>query len=119
MRRTIFIIGLVLCSAVFCGGVWANREALVPVRSPIDLAHLAPVEDLPLAAGRVVAVDGQKDKITIDAAIRRYELPAMTRVFHVDNPCLLTGLTPGDKIRFDVRRERQHVYVVTRIENSN
>jgi Cu/Ag efflux protein CusF len=42
----------------------------------------------------------------------------MTRIFPVEDRMLLVGLTPGDKIRFDLERRAGH-YVVTRIENSN
>jgi len=39
-------------------------------------------------------------------------------VLHVDQANLLLGLTPGDKIRFDVNRVGRR-YLVTRLENSN
>jgi Cu/Ag efflux protein CusF len=39
-------------------------------------------------------------------------------IFHVDDRALLTGLTPGDKIRFDVTRAGKR-FTITRLENSN
>jgi hypothetical protein len=39
-------------------------------------------------------------------------------VLHVDHASLLFGLTPGDKIRFDVDRVGRR-YIVTRLEHSN
>lgn len=39
-------------------------------------------------------------------------------VFRVKDAAMLTALTPGDKIRFEVRRDNGG-YVITKIENSN
>lgn len=38
-------------------------------------------------------------------------------IFRVGDPAMLIGLTPGDKIRFKVEREKDG-FVVTRIENA-
>lgn len=120
MRRMALVSWLVLASAILCGGVWA--AAVHKTRSHVavsgDIASLQPVEEFPRAAGRVVAVDGRDSKITVEhGPIRQFYLEGMTRTFHVEDRTMLTGLTPGDKIRFDLQRQRGH-YVITRIENS-
>lgn len=84
-----------------------------------DLAALQPAEELPLAAGRIVSVNEKDGTLTIHhGAIPRYELDRMTRVFPVENKALLTGHTPGDKVRFDLVRKNGR-YVISRLENSN
>jgi Cu/Ag efflux protein CusF len=40
------------------------------------------------------------------------------RVFAVEDPTILKGLSAGDRVRFDVEREGRH-YVLTHLENSN
>ncbi len=122
MRRIALITWLVLSSAASCGGVWAavERRAVPCVASlPIDIASLQPTREYPLPAGRIVAVDGKDGKVTVaHGPIPQFYLERMTGIFPVEDRTLLTGLTPGDKIRFDLRRQRGH-YVITRIENSN
>jgi Cu/Ag efflux protein CusF len=113
------VIGLTLC-----GGVWAARRADWPttaskIAATRDLTSLQPVEELPLASGRVVALNHQAGTITVrHGAIARYELDRMTRVFAVEDKALLTGHTPGDKVRFDLVRKDGR-YVISRLENSN
>ncbi|MBN9088059.1 MAG: copper-binding protein [Reyranella sp.] len=72
-----------------------------------------------LSSGRVVKVDADAGMITIEhKPIRRLYMDAMTMIFKVRDPTLLTGLTPGDKIRFRVDRAGDG-FVITRIENAN
>lgn len=89
------------------------------LNSHLDIGSLAPEEVHPLAKGRVVAVDPANAKITVaHAPIPQFYLERMTRIFPVEDGALLAGLTPGDKIRFDLKRDAKR-YVITRIENSN
>jgi Cu/Ag efflux protein CusF len=75
--------------------------------------------DMPLATGNVVAVDRANGRITLDyRPIPELFLEGGTRIFAVEDPSSLTGLTPGDKIRFGIEHEHG-AYVVTRIANSN
>jgi Cu/Ag efflux protein CusF len=72
-----------------------------------------------LVRGRVVAVDPASGSITLEfRPIPHLLLEGGTRSFSVANPLTLTGLGPGDKVRFEVRRNGRS-YTVTRIENSN
>ena len=123
MRCITLTTYLVLLSAAFCGGVYAaavqHRTAMDGPARTGDLASLAPARVFPLAAGRVVAVDPADGKITVEhAPIRRFYLQRATGIFPVEDRTQLVGLTPGDKIRFDLER-RAGRYVITRIENSN
>ncbi len=70
-------------------------------------------------AGRVVKVDADAGKIMIEhRPIWRLYMESMTMIFKVRDGAMLTGLTPGDKIRFKVGRAGDG-FVVTWIENSN
>ena len=78
-----------------------------------------PAASMPLAAGRVVAVDSIAGKITLDySPIPQLLLEGGTRIFAVQDATVLTGLTPGDKVRFEVEREGR-AFIVKRIVNSN
>jgi Cu/Ag efflux protein CusF len=58
-----------------------------------------------LPIGRVVKVDAGAGRITIEhKPIWRLYMEAMTMTFRVSDPAMLTGLTPGDRIRFKVER---------------
>lgn len=71
-----------------------------------------------LSAGRVVNVDTDGGKITIEhKPITRLYMESMTMIFRVKDPAMLIGLTPGDKIRFKVERDIEG-FVVIRVENS-
>jgi Cu/Ag efflux protein CusF len=122
MRCMALMSSLVLVSAALCSGVGAavtGHRAAYGVTLPRDISRLPPVETHPLAAGRVVAVDSNDGKVTVEhAPIPRFYLERMTRIFPVADRTMLTGLTPGDKIRFDLQRQ-QGRYIITHIENSN
>ncbi|MFZ5784317.1 MAG: copper-binding protein [Pseudomonadota bacterium] len=85
----------------------------------ISAQEEAVLSDAPLAAGRVVAVDPDAGRITLEyRPMPHLFLYGGTRVFGVTDPASLTGLGPGDKVRFDVEREGR-TYTVTRILHSN
>ena len=123
MRRIALISWLVILAATVGGAVWAaERIATKPCSAsapPATLASLLPAEEFPLTAGRIVAVDAKDGRLTVrHRGVARYYLEPGTFIFHVEDPALLTGLTPGDKIQFDVARKGKR-YDITRIENSN
>lgn len=75
--------------------------------------------DRVLSAGRVIKVDADGRKITIEhKPIQHLYMESMTMIFRVKDPAMLFGLTPGDKIRFKAERDDEG-FVITRIENSN
>jgi Cu/Ag efflux protein CusF len=127
MRRIALISWLVILTATVGGGVWAAQKiaakpcpaALPTSLTKADLASLQPVESFPLAAGKIVAVDAKDGRLTVrHRGVDRFYLEPGTYIFHVEDRSLLTGLTPGDKIRFNVARDGKR-YDITRIENSN
>ncbi len=66
-------------------------------------------------AGIVKAVDAAAATITLDhRAIPAVGWPAMTMTFKAAPPGLLTGVKPGDRVRFSVRIEGDR-YLVTAI----
>jgi Cu/Ag efflux protein CusF len=72
-----------------------------------------------LTAGRVVKVEADAGKITIEhRPIWRLYMESMTMIFKVRDATMLTGLTPGDRIRFEVKRDDKS-HVITWIEHSN
>jgi len=65
-------------------------------------------------SGEIRRIDADAGKITIKhGAIAELDLPAITLVYLIDAP-LLTGLQPGDKVKFTARRENGQ-YVVVQI----
>lgn len=96
-----------------------RTQSGVPATEPPEQASLADVIGEPLAAGQVVAVDRAGGRLTVaHRGIGRFYLEPSTRIFRVEDPMVLTGLTPGDKIRFDVERDGKS-FVIVRLEHSN
>ena len=123
MRRIFLISWLAIVGVTVGGGVWAARRAdcvaLPRIAASREVASLQPIEELPLAAGRIVAVNDKAGTLTVaHGPVRRFELDPMTRIFPVQDKTMLTGLAPGDKIRFDLVRKDGR-YVIDRLENSN
>lgn len=64
------------------------------------------------ASGEVRRVNAAEGKITIKhGPIKDLDLTAMTLVYQID-PALLTGIEPGDKVKFTARREAGQYVVV-------
>lgn len=114
---------LTLAATIFAAAHASAWETL-PGEPPVDDRHQVVQEsilppDEPLASGRVVAVDQPAGRITLEyRPIPQLFLEGGTRIFPVTDPASLTGLGPGDKVRFEVERNGRS-YTVTRIENSN
>jgi multidrug efflux pump subunit AcrA (membrane-fusion protein) len=101
MRRIALMSWLVFLAATVCGGVWAAERMVakpctaVAVVPPLNLASLQPTQELPLSAGKIVAVDAKDGRLIVRHS----------------------GVARFDKIKFDVAREGKR-YIITRIENS-
>lgn len=78
----------------------------------------APPNDAQMASGHIVAVDPAAGRVTLDYRPLPLLPEGGVRIFAVENPSILNGLRPGDRVRFEVEREGRS-YVVTRLENSN
>ncbi len=75
-------------------------------------------DDTPLGSGRVVAVDPAAGRITLEYRPLPLLPEGGVRVFAVEDPAMLKGLSAGDRVRFDVEREGRR-YVLRHLENSN
>ena len=63
--------------------------------------------------GEVRKVDQDTGKVTIKhGEIKHLDMPGMTMVFTAKDKSLLTGVKPGDKIRFMVVRESGKMVVI-------
>lgn len=71
-----------------------------------------------LASGRIVAVDKEAGRVTIDYRPLPLLPEGGVRIFTVEDPATLKGLGPGDRVRFEVERNGRG-FIVTRLENSN
>jgi len=123
MRRIAVISWLVILSVTIGGAVWgAQRIAAKPCTAaplPTNLTTLQPIDELPLAAGTIVAVDPGAGRVTVNhRGIGRFYLEPGTSIFHVEDRAVLTWLTPGDKIHFDAVRDGKR-YAITRIAHTN
>jgi Cu/Ag efflux protein CusF len=123
MRRVSVVLScLAIVGALSGGAVWAAEQLKATpcvAVAPSDLSHLAPDQEYPLAAGRIVALDSKAGTVTIaHQPIQHFYLQAETRTFDVADPNALAGFTAGDKVRFGLERTGTKKFVVTRIENS-
>lgn len=101
----------------------AIEAVVAAATSAVALPALAWDANLPgervLAAGRVVNVDIDAGKITIEhKPITHLYMESMTMIFRVRDRAMLIALSPGSKIRFKVERD-DGGFIVTRIENAN
>lgn len=114
---------ITLAATIFVAAHASALETLPgepPVEEKQQAAHerIAP-PDGPLASGRVVAVDREAGRVTLEyRPIPQLFLDGGTRIFHVEDPTALKGLGPGDKVRFEVERDGRS-YTITRLVNSN
>jgi Cu/Ag efflux protein CusF len=123
MPRTNTPVWLTLAATIFVAAHASALETL-PGEPPVEEKHQGIEErtapsDEPLARGRVVAVDRDAGRITLEyRPIPAFFLDGGTRIFHVGDPASLTGLGPGDKVRFEVERDGRS-YTIVRLVNSN
>ncbi len=69
-----------------------------------------------MVSGTVEKVDAAASKITIDhGPIPNLDMDAMTMVFRAQNPAILKGVKPRDKIRFTADRVNGQI-TVTKIQ---
>jgi len=66
------------------------------------------------AVGVITAIDTKENILTLDhEAIPAIKWPAMTMGFKVADPVLLSGLTVGDKVDFELKAEGENYIVIT------
>jgi len=78
----------------------------------------APPSNAPLVAGTVKKVDEGAGKVTLDhETIPNIGMDAMTMAYKVQDPALLKGLKPGERVRFSADRVNGSI-AVTRIQKA-
>ena len=115
MTRAYFLSLLSLLATMFAVGQVLALETLPgepEVEDRVETVRGQAVpSDEPRASGRVVAVDRAAGRITLEFRPIPQLLPeGGTRVFRVKDPASLKGLGPGDKVRFEVERERPQLH---------
>lgn len=96
----------------------AQVQAAPAPASPAQAAPAAQpaAASLPMVSGTVEKVDAAAGKITIEhGAIPNLNMDSMTMVFRVQDPAMLKGVKPGDKIRFAADRVNGQI-TVTKIQ---
>ena len=87
--------------------------AQVPAQAP---SPPAAAQNLPMVSGTVEKVDAAESKITIDhGPIPNLDMDPMTMVFRAQDPAILKGVKPRDKIRFTADRVNGQI-TVTKIQ---
>jgi Cu/Ag efflux protein CusF len=89
----------------------APPPASAPAAPPPQLGEIA--KTLPFIAGTVERIDAPRGRVTIDhAPIPNLDMDSMTMVFRVPDPSVLTGLKPGDRIRFKADRVNGQISIL-------
>ena len=71
------------------------------------------------AVGVITAIDTKENILTLDhEAIPAIKWPAMTMGFKVADPALLSGLTVGDKVDFELKADGEN-YIVIAVKAKN
>lgn len=69
-----------------------------------------------MAEGEIRRVDKDAKKITIKhGPLAKFDMPAMTMVFQVNDPAMLDQVKAGDKVRFDAEKTGG-AFTLTKIE---
>lgn len=97
----------------------AQTTQVQPAPAPAQPAPAAePSAALPTVSGTVEKVDAAAGKITIEhGAIPNLDMDSMTMVFRAQDPAMLKGVKPGDKVRFTADRVNGQI-TVTKIQKA-
>lgn len=109
MRPDAFIL---LISLLLAFPAWADKGH----EHHAGMGHAATVAGM--AEGEVRRVDRVQGRLTLrHGPIEALGMPPMTMVFRVQDPALLEGLQPGDRVRFEAQRI-DGAYTVIRLEKN-
>lgn len=98
-------------------GQTAPDPGPAPSTAPAQPASKPPA-NTPLVSGTVQKVDEAAGKVTLDhERIPNIDMDAMTMAYRVQDPALLKGLKPGEKVRFSADRVNGSI-AVTRIQKA-
>lgn len=84
----------------------------------IHAGNTEALDDTPLRSGRVVAIDPAAGRITLDYRPLPLLPEGGLRIFTVEDPTLLKGLSAGDRVRFEVERDGRR-FLLRHLQNSN
>lgn len=97
---------------MFRRSVLLAAVGLMAVTAAPTFAQTAPVH------GEVIKIDQSAGKMTLKhGAIKNLDMGAMTMVFHVADPAMLTKVKPGDQVTFEADRVNGAL-TVTKIEKT-
>ena len=97
---------------------WIPLLAALAVAGPLNAQTVAPpaAHNRTMSDGVVRKIDAVNARITLKhGPIRNLDMPAMSMVFRVQPPELLSGLKTGDTVKFHVE-QINGAYVVTAIQ---
>lgn len=123
MSKSLFTLAAALAAVTLAPAYAASLPSIYDAygEEDHDIAHCN-AEAVPtasqLATGRIVSIDTAASRITLDYRPLPLLPEGGIRIFTVENPASLKGLSAGDRVRFEVEREGRS-FVVTRLENSN
>ena len=100
------------------GSGQAQPEPTAADKATSQPAPQVPPSNAPLVVGTVKKVDDAAGKVTLDhETIPNIGMDAMTMAYKVQDPGMLKGLKPGEKVRFSADRVNGSI-AVTRIQKA-
>jgi len=102
----IFLKSAILASLfAFTLPTFAQAVNSTPAAAPAVASPASPVLTDAMTTGSVVKVNTEQQKVTVKhEAIKNLDMPAMTMVFRMKDPAMLTALKPGDNIQFHAEK---------------
>jgi Cu/Ag efflux protein CusF len=111
MKISTYLIAITLSFVAFPITAQEQKTSPAPIEKPA-----INTDNPELIDAEVRKVDKDAKRITLKhGAIKSLDMPAMSMVFRVNDPMLLTNIKAGDKVKFSVMQTKNG-YVVTRIE---
>ena len=113
MNATKYAVFAVLGTVLTAGPSLGARAGEQAAHGPLVLAA---VQQVHKGEGVVKEVDAGKARIKIEhGPIKSLGWSGMTMFFDVANASLLTGIKPGDKVAFELDRDKNGRFVITAI----
>ena len=96
----------------------APAQAATASPAPAKPPAASPPANTPLVTGTVQKIDEAAGKVTLDhERIPNIDMDAMTMAYKVQDPALLKGFKPGEKVRFSADRINGSI-AITRIQKA-
>jgi Cu/Ag efflux protein CusF len=116
LYKVILLVNLALGVGVLLGSLWWGQEVgrlrrEVTALRQRALAHPSP-EGSWSAEGIVRVIAPEINRIFIDHGDIPGLMEAMTMAFEPENPQVLNGLAPGDRVRFTLRQQGERLMLL-------